>query len=185
MMNMKSVQSSSYRDRTQEFSSITGRLRKSVSLKTVAGINSSGGAGGSSKADGSRSSIAFQSEFNKIASKIGYGIHHTSQKLGSLLNERKLQCTRSKGGGVYDAGVVAGRVRSGGSGDYQNRVMGLEFGYDGGEGERNYNDGNLQMMFGITKMMNLLWMDEKETVKCHCGFLYVPSVAPSSPVVEV
>ncbi|KAI3827281.1 hypothetical protein L1987_01354 [Smallanthus sonchifolius] len=83
-MNMKSAQSSSHRDRTQEFSSITERLRKSLSLNSVAGINSTGGAGGSTKAEGSRSSIAFQSEFNKRASKIGYGIHHTSQKLAKL-----------------------------------------------------------------------------------------------------
>ncbi|KAI3670978.1 hypothetical protein L1987_87623 [Smallanthus sonchifolius] len=81
---MKSAQSSSYRDRTQEFSSITERLRKSLLLNSVAGINSTGGAGGSTKAEGSRSSIAFQSEFNKRASKIGYGIHHTSQKLAKL-----------------------------------------------------------------------------------------------------
>ncbi|KAI3724896.1 hypothetical protein L1987_64664 [Smallanthus sonchifolius] len=81
---MKSAQSSSYRDRTQEFSSITERLRKSLSLNSVAGINSTGGAGGSTKAEGSRSSIAFPSEFNKRASKIGYGIHHTSQKLAKL-----------------------------------------------------------------------------------------------------
>ncbi|KAF5812666.1 putative target SNARE coiled-coil domain, syntaxin/epimorphin, syntaxin-5, Sly1p-binding protein [Helianthus annuus] len=85
-MSMKSVQSSSYRDRTQEFSSITERLRKSVSsANAVAGVNSSGGvAGGGAKGGGSRSSVAFQSEFNKRASKIGYGIHHTSQKLAKL-----------------------------------------------------------------------------------------------------
>ncbi|KAJ0495838.1 putative target SNARE coiled-coil domain, syntaxin/epimorphin, syntaxin-5, Sly1p-binding protein [Helianthus annuus] len=86
-MSMKSVQSSSYRDRTQEFSSITERLRKSVSsANAVAGVNSSGGVagGGGAKGGGSRSSVAFQSEFNKRASKIGYGIHHTSQKLAKL-----------------------------------------------------------------------------------------------------
>ncbi|KAK9073794.1 hypothetical protein SSX86_006388 [Deinandra increscens subsp. villosa] len=84
-MNMKSVQLSSYRDRTYEFSGIAERLRKSLSSSNaVAGISSSGGAGGSTKAEGSRSTIAFQSEFNKRASKIGYGIHHTSQKLAKL-----------------------------------------------------------------------------------------------------
>ncbi|KAM0001294.1 putative target SNARE coiled-coil domain-containing protein [Helianthus debilis subsp. tardiflorus] len=85
-MSMKSVQSSSYRDRTHEFSSITERLRKSVSsANAVAGVNSSAGvAGGGAKGGGSRSSVAFQSEFNKRASKIGYGIHHTSQKLAKL-----------------------------------------------------------------------------------------------------
>ncbi|MFS7965813.1 putative syntaxin-5, Sly1p-binding domain-containing protein [Helianthus anomalus] len=73
---MKSVQTSSYRDRTHEFSSITERLRKS--LTPSIGVNGSGSGGGS------RSSVAFQSEFNKRASKIGYGIHHTSQKLAKL-----------------------------------------------------------------------------------------------------
>ncbi|XP_076924598.1 syntaxin-32-like [Bidens hawaiensis] len=71
-MNMKSAQSS-YRDRTHEFASITDRLRKS---SAVAGVSTGGG--------GVRSSVAFQSEFNKRASKIGYGIHHTSQKLAKL-----------------------------------------------------------------------------------------------------
>ncbi|KAM0030904.1 putative target SNARE coiled-coil domain, syntaxin/epimorphin [Helianthus debilis subsp. tardiflorus] len=74
---MKSVQTSSYRDRTHEFSSITERLRKS--LAPSIGVNGTGAGGG-----GSRSSVAFQSEFNKRASKIGYGIHHTSQKLAKL-----------------------------------------------------------------------------------------------------
>ncbi|KAK9071949.1 hypothetical protein SSX86_008380 [Deinandra increscens subsp. villosa] len=86
-MNMKSAQSSSsYRDRTHELSSITERLRKSqLPSNAVAGNNSSGSVGGgSTKAGGSRSTIAFQSEFNKRASKIGYGIHHTSQKLAKL-----------------------------------------------------------------------------------------------------
>lgn len=85
-MNLKSAQASSYRDRTHEFSSISERLRKSISpSNAVAGINSSGGgAGGSTKIEGSRSTVAFQSEFNKRASKIGYGIHHTSQKLAKL-----------------------------------------------------------------------------------------------------
>ncbi|KAL4563960.1 hypothetical protein LXL04_028009 [Taraxacum kok-saghyz] len=88
-MNMKSAQASSYRDRTQEFSSIVERLKKSISpSNAVAGVTSSGGVGGgagsSTKIEGSRSTVAFQSEFNKRASKIGYGIHHTSQKLAKL-----------------------------------------------------------------------------------------------------
>ncbi|KAI7745749.1 hypothetical protein M8C21_026355 [Ambrosia artemisiifolia] len=79
---MKSVQTSSYRDRTHEFSSITERLRKSLpSSNAVAGVNTVNSVGG---VGGSRSSVAFQSEFNKRASKIGYGIHHTSQKLAKL-----------------------------------------------------------------------------------------------------
>lgn len=81
-MNLKSVQGSSYRDRTQEFISIAERLRKSLSS-----LN------GSSKADGSRSKVAFQTEFNKRASKIGYGIHQTSQKLAKLAKcELMIEC---------------------------------------------------------------------------------------------
>lgn len=41
--------------------------------------SSSGG-----KAEGSGSTVAIQSEFNKRASKIGYGIHQSSQKLAKL-----------------------------------------------------------------------------------------------------
>ncbi|KAJ0531643.1 putative target SNARE coiled-coil domain, syntaxin/epimorphin [Helianthus annuus] len=83
-MNLKSAQGSSYRDRTHEFSAITERLRKSSNGANNGGGGGSGGAGGSSKADGSRSKVAFQTEFNKRASKIGYGIHQTSQKLAKL-----------------------------------------------------------------------------------------------------
>ncbi|CAH1433182.1 unnamed protein product [Lactuca virosa] len=88
-MNVKSGQGSSYRDRSQEFSSIAERLRKSHSVSDAAEttVNSRGagsGAGGSSKTAGSRSTVAVQSEFNKRASKIGYGIHQTSQKLAKL-----------------------------------------------------------------------------------------------------
>ncbi|MFS7982388.1 hypothetical protein Hanom_Chr10g00962311 [Helianthus anomalus] len=80
-MNLKSAQGSSYRDRTHEFSAITERLRKSLNGSNNGG---GGGGGGSSKAGGSRSKVAFQTEFNKRASKIGYGIHQTSQKLAKL-----------------------------------------------------------------------------------------------------
>ncbi|PWA80581.1 syntaxin-32 [Artemisia annua] len=79
---MKSTQSSSFRDRTHEFTSISERLKRS---KQPSGGASNGplvksdGSG-----SGSRSTVAFQSEFNKRASKIGYGIHHTSQKLAKL-----------------------------------------------------------------------------------------------------
>ncbi|XP_071729505.1 syntaxin-32-like [Rutidosis leptorrhynchoides] len=84
---MKSSQASSYRDRTHEFSSIADRLNKSLpTSNAVAQVNSTGDIGGTSSAGagGSRSTVAFQSEFNKRASKIGYGIHHTSQKLAKL-----------------------------------------------------------------------------------------------------
>ncbi|XP_076915885.1 syntaxin-32-like [Bidens hawaiensis] len=83
MMNMKSTQSS-YRDRTHEFTSITDRLRKSSAVNAVAGVSGGGGSSSSGGGGGVRSSVAFQSEFNKRASKIGYGIHHTSQKLAKL-----------------------------------------------------------------------------------------------------
>ncbi|KAJ9548798.1 hypothetical protein OSB04_021341 [Centaurea solstitialis] len=89
---MMNVKLSSYRDRSQEFSSIAERLRKSSSSSsssdaaetTAVSGHVRGGAGGSAKASGSRSTVAIQSEFNKRASKIGYGIHQTSQKLAKL-----------------------------------------------------------------------------------------------------
>ncbi|GMH04623.1 hypothetical protein Nepgr_006463 [Nepenthes gracilis] len=71
---MRSTQSS-YRDRTQEFQGIAETLKKSV-----ANAPSSS----SSHLDGSRSAVSIQSEFNKRAAKIGYGIHQTSQKLSKL-----------------------------------------------------------------------------------------------------
>ncbi|CAM8963155.1 unnamed protein product [Rhodiola kirilowii] len=75
---MKSAQSS-YRDRTTEFQNVAERLKKSISSSSAAVSSSSG-----QKPDGGRSSVAIQSEFNKRASKIGYGIHQTSQKLSKL-----------------------------------------------------------------------------------------------------
>ncbi|XP_031274622.1 syntaxin-32-like [Pistacia vera] len=73
------VAQTSFRDRTQEFQSVAERLRKSVS--SGSGPN---GTSSSSKSDEQRSSVALQSEFNKKASKIGFGIHQTSQKLSKL-----------------------------------------------------------------------------------------------------
>ena len=75
---MKAAQSS-YRDRTQEFQSVAERLKKSLS--SAPGAN---GPSSRSKSEEQRSAIAIQSEFNKRASKIGYGIHQTSQKLAKL-----------------------------------------------------------------------------------------------------
>nr|DAD26995.1 TPA_asm: hypothetical protein HUJ06_028463 [Nelumbo nucifera] len=75
-MAVKSAQSS-YRDRTQEFLTVAEKLKKSFS--SVPSVPSS-----SSKQEGSRSAVSIQSEFNKRASKIGYGIHQTSQKLAKL-----------------------------------------------------------------------------------------------------
>lgn len=78
-MYVKSAQSS-FRDRTQEFQSIAERLKKTVS--SGSGINGPSSSG--SKSEDQRSAIALQSEFNRRASKIGYGIHQTSQKLAKL-----------------------------------------------------------------------------------------------------
>ncbi|XP_010249862.1 PREDICTED: syntaxin-32-like [Nelumbo nucifera] len=75
-MPVKSAQSS-YRDRTQEFLTVAERLKKSFS--SAPSVPSS-----RSKPEGSRSAVSIQSEFNKRASKIGYGIHQTSQKLSKL-----------------------------------------------------------------------------------------------------
>ncbi|XP_028791654.1 syntaxin-32 isoform X2 [Neltuma alba] len=77
-MPVKSAQSS-FRDRTQEFQSIAERLKKSVSFGS-----GSNGPSSSSRSEEQRSAIAIQSEFNRRASKIGYGIHQTSQKLAKL-----------------------------------------------------------------------------------------------------
>ncbi|XP_073124944.1 syntaxin-32-like [Henckelia pumila] len=67
----------SIRDRTQEFLGIAQRVKKSSSSQN--GPSSSG-----SKLEEPRSAVAMQSEFNRRASKIGLGIHQTSQKLSKL-----------------------------------------------------------------------------------------------------
>ncbi|PSS28925.1 Syntaxin-32 like [Actinidia chinensis var. chinensis] len=69
---------SAFRDRTQEFLSVAERLKKSFS-SAQNGPSSSG-----SKREDQRAAVAMQSEFNKRASKIGFGIHQTSQKLAKL-----------------------------------------------------------------------------------------------------
>ncbi|XVE71594.1 hypothetical protein DITRI_Ditri10aG0164100 [Diplodiscus trichospermus] len=74
------VAQSSFRDRTQEFHSVAERLRKSFS----SGPGQNGPSSSSSRADEQRSVVAHQSEFNRRASKIGFGIHQTSQKLSKL-----------------------------------------------------------------------------------------------------
>ncbi|GMI89181.1 syntaxin of plants 32 [Hibiscus trionum] len=78
-MPVKVVQSS-FRDRTQEFQSVAGRLRKSFS----SGADQNGPSSSTSRADEQRSVVAHQSEFNRRASKIGFGIHQTSLKLSKL-----------------------------------------------------------------------------------------------------
>lgn len=79
-MHAKGTQSS-FRDRTQEFQGVAERLKKSFS--SAPGPSQNGPSSGS-KFQEQRSVVAIHSEFNKRASKIGYGIHQTSQKLGKL-----------------------------------------------------------------------------------------------------
>lgn len=71
--------SASVRDRTHEFHTILERLKKSYSSAQDAASSSAS----SSRSD-QRSMVAIQSEFNRRASKIGLGIHQTSQKLSKL-----------------------------------------------------------------------------------------------------
>ncbi|KAI6680103.1 hypothetical protein NL676_033984 [Syzygium grande] len=66
-----------------EFQGIAERLKKSAS--NGPGPNGpSSSSGSSSKAEEQRLKVALQSEFNRRASKIGLGIHQTSQKLAKL-----------------------------------------------------------------------------------------------------
>lgn len=76
------VASASLRDRTQEFQSIAERLKKSFSSVQNGPISSNTNSG--SRSEEQRTTIAMQSEFNRRASKIGFGIHQTSQKLAKL-----------------------------------------------------------------------------------------------------
>ncbi|CAH9066512.1 unnamed protein product [Cuscuta europaea] len=78
---MRSAQSS-YRDRTNEFNNVAVNLRKYDS--SPASSSSAVDRGGEAKAELSQLAVSFQSEFNKKASKIGLGIHQTSQKLSRL-----------------------------------------------------------------------------------------------------
>ena len=71
------LQQSSFRDRTPEFLNVAERLKKLFS-------STQNGANSASKAEEQRFAVAMQSEFNKRASKIGFGIHQTSQKLSKL-----------------------------------------------------------------------------------------------------
>ncbi|KAJ3701320.1 hypothetical protein LUZ61_005025 [Rhynchospora tenuis] len=71
---------SSYRDRTNEFKSAVESARKQLNVSAT----SSGGPSAGSKLDGSKAVASIQSEFNRRASKIGLGIHQTSEKLARL-----------------------------------------------------------------------------------------------------
>ncbi|CAA0838357.1 Syntaxin-32 [Striga hermonthica] len=68
----------SIRDRTQEFLGIAERLKKPFAAHN--GPSSSG----SKREEPPRSAAALQSEFNRRASRIGFEIHQTSQKLAKL-----------------------------------------------------------------------------------------------------
>ncbi|XP_019189934.1 PREDICTED: syntaxin-32-like isoform X2 [Ipomoea nil] len=78
-MMLPKAASASVRDRTHEFHSIAERVKKSFSSAQ----NGASSSASSSRLD-QRSMVAMQSEFNKKASKIGFGIHQTSQKLSKL-----------------------------------------------------------------------------------------------------
>ncbi|GER32510.1 syntaxin [Striga asiatica] len=67
------------RDRTQEFFGIAERVKKHSSTQN-------GPSSSRSKPEEAppRSAVALQSEFNRRASRIGFGIHQTSQKLAKL-----------------------------------------------------------------------------------------------------
>ncbi|KAE8677173.1 Syntaxin-32 [Hibiscus syriacus] len=78
-MPVKPAQSS-FRDRTQEFLSVAERLKKSI----TSGPNQNGPSSSRSRAEDKRSVVAHQLEFNRRASKVGLGIHQTSQKLSKL-----------------------------------------------------------------------------------------------------
>ncbi|EOY30883.1 Syntaxin of plants 32 isoform 1 [Theobroma cacao] len=78
---------SSYRDRTQEFLSVAETLKKSFPSSNNAALSNSSSSDGG-KTEDRRSAVAVHSEFNKRASKIGFGIHQTSQKLANLAKLR-------------------------------------------------------------------------------------------------
>ncbi|RAL51074.1 hypothetical protein DM860_005430 [Cuscuta australis] len=79
--SMRPVQSSC-RDRTHEFNNVAEKLKKFI--PSPASSSGAVDGGGDAKAEASRPAVAFQSEFNKKASKIGQGIHQTSLKLSKL-----------------------------------------------------------------------------------------------------
>ncbi|KMZ55995.1 putative Syntaxin [Zostera marina] len=85
------------RDRTREFLTIVERLKKSApaSEQNVPSSSSEHG----SRLNGVRSAVSIHSEFNKRASKIGLGIHQTSQMLSKL-------AILAKKTGTYDDPIV-------------------------------------------------------------------------------
>ncbi|KAL5223311.1 hypothetical protein ABZP36_028024 [Zizania latifolia] len=80
-MNPTRAAPASFRDRTNEFRAAVESARRyaSPSSSAAAPPSSSGG-----PLDGTRGAASVHSEFNRRASKIGLGIHQTSQKLARL-----------------------------------------------------------------------------------------------------
>lgn len=78
---------SSYRDRTDEFFGIVERLRRSIAPAANNVPYGSGRSDGARRQD-PRSAAIIQSEFSKRASKIGFAIHQTSQKLSKLAKRK-------------------------------------------------------------------------------------------------
>ncbi|RCV24946.1 hypothetical protein SEVIR_5G124300v4 [Setaria viridis] len=89
-MNPTRPAQASFRDRTNEFRSAVESARRhaapssSSSSAVAAAAASSSGSGGAGPLDGSIAATSARSEFNNRASKIGLGIHQTSQKLARL-----------------------------------------------------------------------------------------------------
>ncbi|XP_037404577.1 syntaxin-32-like [Triticum dicoccoides] len=79
-MNPSRSAPASFRDRTNEFRSAVESARRHVAPSPAA-ASANGSAG---PLDDSRSAASAHSEFNRRASKIGLGIHQTSQKLARL-----------------------------------------------------------------------------------------------------
>ncbi|KAF3787949.1 Syntaxin [Nymphaea thermarum] len=76
---MASAGISSYRDRTSEFLSLSESLARTESRPGPSTVDPL-----RSKPDSSSSASARRSEFNKKASRVGLGIHETSQKIARL-----------------------------------------------------------------------------------------------------
>ncbi|CAO2161305.1 unnamed protein product, partial [Urochloa humidicola] len=83
-MNPRPSQAS-FRDRTNEFrSAVESARRHAAPSSSSAAAASSSGSGGAGPLDGSIAATSARSEFNNRASRIGLGIHQTSQKLARL-----------------------------------------------------------------------------------------------------
>ncbi|BAB63479.1 putative syntaxin of plants 31 [Oryza sativa Japonica Group] len=74
----------SFRDRTNEFRAAVESAARYASSSAAAAPSSSSGGGVGGPLDVSRGAASAHSEFNRRASKIGLGIHQTSQKLARL-----------------------------------------------------------------------------------------------------